>query len=151
MVGYALDDVRDVAFLSALACRRVLSDAMLPRSFQRTATAAPAARSTRFLLRTYLAARQAVPSRAVAAYPGGWSGGPRGRHLRPVVKCDVESLYPAIMLTGEDGAASDTLGVMLPLLRTLTDAAAASEGGARRDNGALSAATGRDAKQSFKV
>lgn len=38
----------------------------------------------------------------------------------PVVKCDVESLYPAIMLTAGIAPESDHLGVFLPMLDSLT-------------------------------
>jgi DNA polymerase elongation subunit (family B) len=40
--------------------------------------------------------------------------------VEPVVKVDVESLYPSIMLTEEIAPASDTLGVFLPVLGELT-------------------------------
>src|SRR5581483_9684072 len=37
-----------------------------------------------------------------------------------VVKADVESLYPSLMLTHHIGPASDSLGIFLPGLRDLT-------------------------------
>ncbi len=122
VIAYALDDVRDVATLSALAAPTEFYQAqMLPRSFQRTASGGTGGKINALFLRAYLAARQSVPQPAPPqAYPGGWSEVREVGIFGPIVKCDVESLYPAIMLTDRIGAASDTLGVLLPLLRELT-------------------------------
>lgn len=123
VIAYALDDVRDVATLSALtAPTEFYQTQMLPRSFQRTASGGTGGKINALFLRTYLAARQAVPRPAPSQpYPGGWSEVREVGIFRPVVKCDVESLYPAIMLTDGIGAKSDELGVLLPLLRELTN------------------------------
>ena len=122
VVEYALDDIRDVALLSELAApTEFYQTQMLPRTLQRAATGGMGGKINALLLRAYLAARQAVPQAAPSQpYPGGWSEVREVGIFRPVVKCDVESLYPAIMLTGGIGPANDTLGVMLPLLRDLT-------------------------------
>lgn len=122
VIAYALDDVRDVATLSALtAPTEFYQTQMLPRSFQRTATGGTGGKINDLLLRAYLAARQSVPLPGQSQpYPGGWSEVREVGIYRPIVKCDVESLYPAIMLTDQIGAASDPLGVMLPILRELT-------------------------------
>lgn len=122
VVAYALDDIRDVAVLSALtAPTEFYQTQMLPRSFSRVATGGTGGKVNALFLRAYLAARQAVPHPAPSQpYPGGWSEVREIGIFRPIVKCDVESLYPAIMLTERIGSANDTLGVMLPLLRDLT-------------------------------
>ncbi len=122
IVAYALDDIRDVAVLSALTAPTEFYQAqMLPRSFQRTATGGTGGKINALFLRAYLAARQSVPRPAPAQpYPGGWSEVREVGIFSPIVKCDVESLYPAIMLTDQIGSTSDKLGVLLPLLRDLT-------------------------------
>jgi DNA polymerase elongation subunit (family B) len=122
VVAYALDDIRDVGVLSELAApTEFYQTQMLPRTFQRVATAGTGGKINALLLRAYLAERRAVPEPAPSQpYPGGWSEVREVGVFRPVVKCDVESLYPAIMLTEGIGSASDDLGVMLPMLRELT-------------------------------
>jgi len=122
IVAYALDDVRDVAALSALtAPTEFYQTQMLPRSFQRTATGGTGGKINALFLRAYLDARRSVPRPAPPQpYPGGWSEVREVGIFRPIVKCDVESLYPSIMLLDQIGAASDTLGILLPLLRELT-------------------------------
>jgi DNA polymerase I len=122
VVAYALDDIRDVGVLSELAApTEFYQTQMLPRTFQRVATAGTSGKINALLLRAYLAERRAIPEPAPSQpYPGGWSEVREVGVFRPVVKCDVESLYPAIMLTEGIKAASDDLDVMLPLLRELT-------------------------------
>src|SRR3712207_2842299 len=123
LVRYALDDVRDVAALSAVTAPTEFYQAqILPRSFQSVATGGTGEKVNALVLRAYLAARAAIPQPEPArAYPGGYSEVREVGIFRPVVKCDVESLYPAIMLTERIGSANDSLGVMLPLLRDLTN------------------------------
>lgn len=122
IIAYALDDVRDVATLSTLtAPTEFYQTQMLPRSFQRTATGGNGGKINALFLRAYLHARRSVPRPAPPQpYPGGWSEVREVGIFHPVVKCDVESLYPSIMLLDGIGAASDRLGIFLPLLRELT-------------------------------
>lgn len=133
VVAYALDDIRDVGVLSELAApTEFYQTQMLPRSFQRVATAGTGGKINTLLLRAYLSQRRAIPEPAPSQpYPGGWSEVREVGVFRPVVKCDVESLYPAIMLTEGIGSASDDLGVMLPMLRELTSRRLHAKGQAR--------------------
>jgi DNA polymerase elongation subunit (family B) len=137
VVAYALDDIRDVALLSELAApTEFYQTQMVPRTFQRVATAGTSGKINALLLRAYLAERHAIPEPAPSRpYPGGWSEIREVGVFRPVVKCDVESLYPAIMLTEGIGAASDDLGVMLPMLRELTTRRLRAKGRARVTSG----------------
>jgi DNA polymerase elongation subunit (family B) len=66
------------------------------------------------------------------------------------VKCDVESLYPAIMLNQEIGPRSDHLGVFLPMLRVLTERRLEAKRGEQRSAGAERARF-RGVQSSFKV
>ncbi|MGN6561209.1 MAG: DNA polymerase domain-containing protein [Thermomicrobiales bacterium] len=122
VIRYALDDVRDVATLSELtAPTEFYQTQMLPRTFQRVATGGTGGKVDALLIRAYLMANTALPRPAPAQpYPGGFSEVREVGIFRPIIKCDVESLYPAIMLTEQIGPASDQLGVVLPLLRELT-------------------------------
>jgi len=137
VVAYALDDIRDVGVLSELAApTEFYQTQMLPRSFQRVATAGTGGKINTLLLRAYLSQRRAIPAPAPSQpYPGGWSEVREVGVFRPVVKCDVESLYPAIMLTEGIGSASDDLGVMLPMLRELTSRRLHAKGQARVTTG----------------
>jgi DNA polymerase, archaea type len=137
VVAYALDDIRDVGVLSELAApTEFYQTQMLPRPFQRVATGGPAGKINALLLRAYLAERHAIPEPAPSQpYPGGWSEVREVGVFRPVVKCDVESLYPAIMLTEGIGSARDDLGVMLPMLRELTTRRLHAKGQARVTSG----------------
>ncbi|MFN8540826.1 MAG: 3'-5' exonuclease, partial [Thermomicrobiales bacterium] len=137
VVAYALDDIRDVGVLSELAVpTEFYQTQMLPRSFQRVATAGTGGKINTLLLRAYLSQRRAIPAPAPSQpYPGGWSEVREVGVFRPVVKCDVESLYPAIMLTEGIVSASDDLGVMLPMLRELTSRRLHAKGQARVTTG----------------
>ncbi len=152
VVAYALDDIRDVATLSALtAPTEFYQTQMLPRSFGRVATGGTGGKINALFLRAYLAARRSVPHPAPAQpYPGGWSEVREVGIFRPIVKCDVESLYPAIMLTDRIGSASDTLDVLLPLLRDLTTRRLHAKERARKTEGE-ERAVWQGLQSSFKV
>jgi DNA polymerase elongation subunit (family B) len=103
------------------------------------------------VLRAYLAAGAALPKpEPPRAYPGGYSDVRAVGVFHPVVKCDVESLYPAIMLSEGIGSANDRLGVLLPLLRTLTARRLAAKERARTGTGA-ERAYWHGLQSSFKV
>ena len=137
LVRYALDDVRDVAALSAVTAPTEFYQAqILPRSFQSVATGGTGEKVNALVLRAYLAARASIPRPEPArAYPGGYSEVREVGIFRPVVKCDVESLYPAIMLTEGIGSRNDRLGILLPMLRELTARRLEAKEQARRTRG----------------
>lgn len=122
ILAYALDDVRDVALLSSLAApTEFYQTQILPRSFQAVATGGPGEKINTLMTRVYLALGHSLPlPQEPRPYPGGYTELRRSGVFRPTVKCDVESLYPAIMLTDRIGPESDVLGVYLGLLKHLT-------------------------------
>lgn len=152
IVRYALDDVRDVAALAALtAPTEFYQTQILPRAFQGVATGGTGEKVNALVLRAYLAAGAALPRpEAPRDYPGGYSEVRAVGVFQPVVKCDVESLYPAIMLTEGIAPAGDRLGVLLPLLRTLTARRLAAKERARAGTGAQRAYW-QGLQSSFKV
>jgi len=119
---YALDDVRDVDILSRLATPTEFYQAqLLPRSFQAVATGGPGEKINDLFVRAYLSQHHSLPVATTARdYPGGHAELLETGVFSPVVKCDVESLYPSIML--QDGIVSkaDTLAATLPMLADLT-------------------------------
>jgi DNA polymerase, archaea type len=152
VLAYALDDVHDVALLSDLATQtEFYQTQILPRTFQRVAIGGPGEKINSLMTRVYLAEGHSLPlPRSSRDYPGGYTEVKRVGVFRPVVKCDVESLYPAIMLADRIGPESDVLGVFLPLLEVLTNRRLHAKNEARRTTGADQARwTG--IQSSFKV
>lgn len=140
LIRYAIDDVRDVDTLSRLATQtEFYQTQILPRSFQAAATGGPGEKINDLMLRAYLAAGHSIPNPEPSRdYPGGHAELLETGVFSPVVKCDVESLYPSIMLTERITSRADTLGAYLPMLADLTrrrlEAKAASREMARIGN-----------------
>lgn len=122
LIRYALDDVRDVDVLGRLAVpTEFYQTQILPRSFQSVATGGPGGKINDLMVRAYLSQRHSIPrAQSPRDYPGGYADLLETGAFSPVVKCDVESLYPSIMLVDGITSASDTLGAYLPMLRDLT-------------------------------
>jgi DNA polymerase, archaea type len=122
LLRYALDDVRDVAVLSELATpTEFYQTQILPRAFQAVATGGPGEKLNDLMLRAYLMHGHSIPTaQAARGYAGGHAELLETGVFRPVVKCDVESLYPSIMLSEGITSSRDTLGAYLPMLGELT-------------------------------
>ncbi len=122
LIRYALDDVLDVNALSELALpTEFYQTRILPRGLQAVATGGPGEKINDLMLRAYFSRGHSVPLHGPArGYPGGYTDLRRTGRFSPVVKCDVESLYPSIMLTEDIRPASDELGMFVPMLRVLT-------------------------------
>ena len=119
---YALDDVRDVDALSRLAVpTEFYQTQLLPRSFQSVATGGPGEKINDLMVRAYLMLGHSIPTaQRPRPYPGGHAELLATGSFSPVVKCDVESLYPSIMLAEAITAESDVLDAYLPMLADLT-------------------------------
>ena len=152
IIAYALDDVRDVALLSELATpTEFYQTQILPRSFQRVATGGPGEKINLLMTRVYLSEGHSMPlPNSPRGYPGGYTEVRRVGVFKPVVKCDVESLYPAIMLVDRIKPASDVLDVYLPLLDVLTTRRLTAKNAAKRTSGA-ERARWNGLQSSFKV
>jgi len=156
VLRYALDDVRDVDTLSRLATPTEFYQAqLLPRSFQAVATGGPGEKINDLMLRAYLKAGHAVPTaQASRDYPGGHAELLAVGTFKPVVKCDVESLYPSIMLAEGITASADALGAYLPMLAELTRRRLHAKAMARRGRagvGGAERAMWEGMQSSFKV
>ncbi len=121
ILAYALDDVEDVATLSSLTVpTEFYQSQVLPRSFQNVATGGPGEKINHLMTRVYLGLGHSLPlPQEPRSYPGGFTQLCRVGVFGPVVKCDVESLYPAIMLSDRISPGSDHLGAYLILLDEL--------------------------------
>lgn len=93
-----------------------------PLSLQNTILRGSATKINYLLLESYLHLRAAVPARPQSSeYMGALASMERQGFIRGVAHCDVQSLYPSIMLSYALGPQSDGRGVFLELLRRLYD------------------------------
>jgi DNA polymerase elongation subunit (family B) len=134
---YALDDVRDVDLLARITIpTEFYQTQILPMTFQRTTVAGTGRKIDDLMVRAYLAAGHALPKAgSPRAYPGGLTELVRVGVFGPVVKADVESLYPSIMLHDDIAPETDRLGVFPVLLRELTKRRIEAKQRARRSVG----------------
>ena len=122
LARYALDDVRDVDRLSRIPLpREFYQTQIVPMALQTSTTAGTGTKIDHLMTRAYL---QADHSLAIPERPRDFAGAHmdliRTGIFGPVIKADVESLYPSIMLQETITAQSDVLGAMPLLLRDLT-------------------------------
>ncbi len=122
LIHYAIDDVLDVNVLSELALpTEFYQTRILPRGLQSVATGGPGEKINDLMLRAYLSRGYSIPTPGPPrGYPGGYTELRRTGRFSPVVKCDIESLYPSIMLVDDIRPASDELGMFVPMLGVLT-------------------------------
>lgn len=134
---YAMDDVRDVDLLARVTVpTEFYQTQILPMTFQRTTVTGTGRKIDDLMVRAYLAAEHGLPvAGASRPYPGGFTELLRSGVFGPIVKADVESLYPSIMLHDDITATADTLGAFPVLLRELTKRRIDAKQRARRSTG----------------
>ncbi len=142
--AYCLDDARDTDRLSALVTPNEFYQAqMVPETLQGIACVGIGSRIERLMVRAYLRARWSIPRpRPMAAIEGAFSEAFLMGVFYDVMKCDVESLYPSLMLARGISPWDDDLKVFLPMLSGLRemrinvkrDAEHALSDGRREDN-----------------
>ncbi|MBV8281451.1 MAG: ribonuclease H-like domain-containing protein, partial [Candidatus Eremiobacteraeota bacterium] len=98
--AYCLDDARDTDRLSRLVSLNEFHQVqMVPESYQGLAFVGIGSRIERLMVRAYLARRHSIPRpRSAAPIEGGFAAALEIGVFADVVKCDVESLYPSLML-----------------------------------------------------
>ena len=123
LARYCLDDARDVRALAEMVTPTdFYQSQIVPRTYQDVATGGTGEKINALMIRAYLGAGHAVPLPEPARpYPGGYLELRSAGVFKRVVKCDVESLYPAVMLRFGFQPRSDELGVFTPLLAELTE------------------------------
>lgn len=131
---YAAQDVTETARLAELVLpTEFYQTQMVPDSYQNVATGGSGEKINSLLVREYLHRGHALPqSQPSVACPGGHTEIRETGILRHVVKADVESLYPSIMLRYGIRPQSDRLGVFLPMLEQLTKRRLEAKGKARK-------------------
>jgi DNA polymerase I len=118
---YNLDDVRETLALSELlAYPFFLQARIFPFSYQNIFVRGNATKINALFLREYLRQRASVPRAGEREeFAGGYTDIFRQGVVRPVISCDVASLYPSLLLTYELRPTTDMSNVFLPLLRDL--------------------------------
>lgn len=121
LARYALDDVRDVDALSRLIMpNEFYQTQMVPLSYQQCATTGTGRKIDDLMVRGYLCALHSIPSpMRTESFPGGYVEVIHTGVFRPVVKCDVESLYPSIMLREGIRSRNDVLAAFPIMLHDL--------------------------------
>lgn len=122
VIKYGLQDARETRSLSALVCPpEFYLTQMVPETYCRTATCGTGEKINHLFIREYLRQGRAIPRQSgPIPLPGGYTDVRATGVIERVVKCDVESLYPSIMITRNIGPKSDVLGVFVPALKELT-------------------------------
>ena len=121
--AYCLDDARDTGRLSALVTPNEFYQAqMVPETLQGIAFVGIGSRIERLMVRAYLRERWSIPRpRPMAPIEGAFSEAFMTGVFHDVMKCDVESLYPSLMLARGIAPWDDDLGFFLPMLAGLRD------------------------------
>ncbi len=121
---YASHDVEEVDELSQILMGSVFAlSSIVPRPYERIATSGPAQGLIEpLMIRAYISEGHSLPQGAAA---GGTYAGARTELLTSgvlhnIVKADVASLYPSIMLSYGIGPESDRLGAFGEILAELT-------------------------------
>lgn len=122
LARYALDDVRDVDLLSRITLpTEFYQTQVLPMAFQSASTAGTGTKIDNLMIRAYLTEDHSLPKpENPRPFPGGYVELVDTGIFGPVVKCDVESLYPSIMLERAILPRSDVMSVFPLLLEDLT-------------------------------
>ncbi len=120
---YALDDVRETRAISAaLSPAHYVQARIFPCRYQDTALLDDPTKIDGLMLREYLARGHSVPEPGPAEPAAAKYAEVKVRGVsRPVVRCDVTALYPAVMLSGAGRPGADELGVFPELLRRFRD------------------------------
>jgi DNA polymerase elongation subunit (family B) len=139
---YALQDVIETRSLSELiGPPEFYLTQMVPDTYASVATTGTGEKINSIMVREYLRQGRAIPKPQIATkeVPGGYTEVRRVGLIERVVKCDVESLYPSLMLTHRIKPAADTLGIFLPALEELTKRRIEAKGKAKSTKGQESA------------
>lgn len=119
---YTLHDIRETRAIAEIVCPPDFYTAqMVPDTYQNGLTSGTGEKINSILIREYLRQGKAIPRpQTPKSVSGGYTDVRKTGIIHGVVKCDVESLYPSIMLSLGVKPATDTLDVFLPALSELT-------------------------------
>jgi DNA polymerase I len=138
---YCLQDVHETRRLADLTLPTEFYQCqMLPDTLQNLATIGTGEKANLMFLRAYLAEGYAVPApQGAREYPGGYTEVRHVGLIPRIVKADVESLYPSVMLRYGIKPRADHLNVFLPTLERLRRLRLDAKARAKQTQGAESA------------
>jgi DNA polymerase I len=138
---YCLQDVHETRRLADLTLPTEFYQCqMLPDTLQNLATIGTGEKANLLFLRAYLAEGHALPAPQEAReYPGGYTEVRQVGLIPRIVKADVESLYPSVMLRYGIKPRADHLNVFLPTLERLRRLRLDAKARAKQTQGAESA------------
>jgi DNA polymerase I len=138
---YCLQDVHETRRLAELTLPTEFYQCqMLPDTLQNLATIGTGEKANLMFLRAYLAEGYAVPApQGAREYPGGYTEVRQVGLIPRIVKADVESLYPSVMLRYGIKPRADHLNVFLPTLERLRRLRLDAKARAKQTQGAESA------------
>lgn len=149
---YCLQDVHETRRLAELVLPTEFYQCqMLPETLQNLAVIGTGEKANLLFLRAYLSARHAIPTPEPARnYPGGYTEVRQVGLIHHIVKADVESLYPSVMLHYRIKPKVDTLNVFLPMLEELRRRRLEAKARAKQTQG-LESAYWDGLQNSFKI
>jgi len=121
---YSLDDVRETRELAEILSEiYFIQTQIFPYSFQNTIVRGNATKINSLFQREYLKKRYSIPQlpSEQRQIEGGYTDIFKKGVIERVIHCDVQSLYPSIMLHFGLKPANDELNIFLPLLRDLKE------------------------------
>lgn len=138
---YCLQDVHETRRLADLTLPTEFYQCqMLPDTLQNLAVIGTGEKANLMFTRAYLAAGYAIPTQQAAReYPGGYTEVRKIGLIPRIVKADVESLYPSIMLRYRIKPSADHLDVFLPTLERLRELRLDAKARAKKTQGAEAA------------
>ncbi len=151
--AYALGDVRETRRLAEIvAPTEFYQTQMVPDAYQNVAVTGSGEKINSVFVRAYLERGHAVARQQPSQpYGGGYTEMRLSGVLRGIVKADVESLYPSIMLSRNITSASDQLNLFLPMLSELTKRRLKAKERARRAKEGRQAAYWDGLQSSYKL
>lgn len=122
VLTYAEHDVIETGRLAELvAPTEFYQSQMVPDGYGAAAVTGTGEKINSIFIRTYLAEGRAIPRpQSPRPYPGGYTEIRATGVVDRVVKADVESLYPSLMLAEKICPANDSLDIFLPALAEMT-------------------------------
>jgi len=123
LMKYSLDDVRETSAISEiLSYSHFIQTQIFPYSYQNTIVRGNATRIDSLFIREYLRNRHSIPIPSMQrAFEGGYADIFYQGILQNILHCDVQSLYPSLMLSFRIFPQKDYLAVFPRLLSDLRE------------------------------
>jgi DNA polymerase elongation subunit (family B) len=122
VIEYASQDVIETGHLAELVCPTdFFQTQMIPDSFGSVSVSGNGEKINSLFIRAYLSRGEAIPIPFdTGSISGGYTELRMAGMLERIVKADVESLYPSLMITEQIKPSTDRLDLFIPTLQELT-------------------------------